>query len=441
MPRDCRLAKIDPAVFRAIVTFFDVFQRGVVILPNLRAIRCWDNLNSDGQLWELIPFLSPSLRYFSLRSHRQLSLPALGLLSALPSKSPSIRQLHVSLGGRDNIPERCIPAVSTCISCLPHLSTFESLDSPISHDAIVFLASLPNLCNLGLHISEDYRCILSTTLMPAAPFPFLRTLKLNCQFLVSGIDCIRTFLRSAFKLSSITMRTHEPPSRGQPSKLFSALSSHISHQSLTSLDVYYEGFPHMLALEPIDFDPLLKFTNLTIFHLHLYSSLEHLTDNLLEAISIAWPQLKSFDIASLGAPIGVSQCTFHGILLLMERCPNLYELTLPFMASTPIAYNGRPGGGVVNGNMVTLDVLRSPIDDPCMVASILSDVCPNLKDISAWDGNYGPWEGDDWWERNHDNPHKKRWDEAIKLYGTLAKVRKKERMWAAHRSRERLRTG
>lgn len=84
------------------------------------------------------------------------------------------------------------------------------------------------------------------------------------------------------------------------------------------------------------------------------------------------------------------------------------------MASTEISWNGRHGGGPVNQNLKVFDVGRSPIDDVGMVASLLSDIFPNLVKIWVW----GDSESDVWVDDESDDEGENydRWQEAIEQY-------------------------
>jgi hypothetical protein len=80
---------------------------------------------------------------------------------------------------------------------------------------------------------------------------------------------------------------------------------------------------------------------------------------------------------------------------------------------------------VVHECMEELDVLRSPIVDPDMVASFLSDVFPNLDSFDSW--QYME-DRDD----AGDVRYGKLWQKAIRLYGRYSEIRKEERAWATY---------
>lgn len=405
-----------------------MFHPGCIILPNLRELVCYDS--PHGPLWEIIPLLSPSLQCVRLvcdEPWEPPTLSALALLSALAAKSPFMKRLVVGYANHTAI---SIPTSRPFPCGLWHLSAFANPGIPTSRDAIGHLANLPSLCELSLWFSDSYAGSFSTLAMPTEPFPSLRDLTLNGERFASGIEFIRNCLRSA-SLSSIDVCAEDKPSAGEIYRLFSALSSSLLPQSLTSIYLHHHHYisydENGPPLEASDFEPLLPFTNLDLLQLQIASSPQNLSDNHLERMAKAWPRLVGLHLASSGFRINPSQCTLHGILLLAKQCPSLRALTIPFILSAPISWNGRPGEGIVNQCMEELDVGRSPIIDPVTVASLLSDIFPNLKLIQAWD------------DLDFDVPeevqYSDKWMETIRLYHQFAKIRKEERAWAAHQGR------
>ena len=156
-------------------------------------------------------------------------------------------------------------------------------------------------------------------------------------------------------------------------------------------------------------------------------SIANFDDELLKAMATSWPNLRHLCLTNRRRKTFPSRCTLCGILYLGQHCPNLTFLRISFQASAEICWNGRPGGGVVNERLETLEVLQSPIADPRAVASFLSDVFPSLTSIVAWRNC------------NHEDPtaveNRKRWQEAICLYHDFVAIRNEERQWAASAGR------
>jgi hypothetical protein len=418
------ISLIHPSVFRIISVFLDLFHPGRLVLPHLRELFC--HSTQLDSIWDIIAYLSPSLQKIELDAGYvgPDNLPPLALLSTLASKSPFVKQLYV-IGYTYSTTNN--PSILSTFPCgFLHLSSFICPGFPISCDAITHLANLPNICDISLYFSDSYASGLSTLVMPATMFPSLRDLTLTGTCFASGIEFIRVCLRSV-SLKSVFVGAENNASPGEIHGLFSALSSRLLVQSLTSVRLIFpyhesdEGDQEAPALESSDFEPLLLFTNLEKLLLETTSSAENLSDDLLDAISLAWPRLTHlcFDF-SFSQP---SQCTFNGILVLAKRCPRLYSLRIPFMASTQISWNDRPRAGIANQSLKSLDVGRSLIGDPRMVASLLSAIFPNLESIDAWD-DYNTAIAEDVQTHNQ-------WKEVIVLYKRFAEIRK-ERPLATH---------
>ena len=156
-------------------------------------------------------------------------------------------------------------------------------------------------------------------------------------------------------------------------------------------------------------------------------SIANFDDELLKAMATSWPNLRHLCLTNGWGESFPSRCTLRGILHLGQHCPNLMSLRIVFQASVEICWIGRPGGGVVNESLETLEVVRSPIADPRSVASFLSDVFPRLTSIVAWD-YLNP-------EDLTEVGNRERWQEAIQLYDDSVAIRNEERQWAASAGR------
>jgi hypothetical protein len=377
------LSNIDGSVFRAVSIFLDLFYPGRTVMPHLREFK-WDSGGQLDLMWEIFPYLSPSIQRIEMEldSKRiEPGSPALALLSTLASKWPFIKQLH--LYGE---PDYRTPIESTFPCGFLHLSSFRCPYFPISCDAIRHLAHLPNLCDASLYFSHTDASGWSTLAVPARPFPSLRELYLCGTRFRSGIEFIQTYLLSV-SLNSIDIRAEDAPSAGEIHEFFSALSSRLCPQTLTSINLNQEEYMEYdigPALEFCDFEPLLRCNNLETLSLEIAFSPERLSDSLLEAMSFAWPQLTKLEFDSRLFNDLPSPCTFRGILHLAKRCPRLFSLSISFMAFAKISWNDRPGGGsAINQNLKHLYVGKSLIDDSGMVASLLSDIFPNIEKIWA----------------------------------------------------------
>jgi hypothetical protein len=399
-----------------------MFRPGCVMLPNLRDVYCYDS-HRDSML-EIIPYLPPNLRRFQLDTFardlkKSPSLPALAILSSLPFKTPSIESLVVRGHARSMANKE--PILPTFPCAFLHLSIF-SCYTPIIPDAIRHLANLPNLREVSLFFSDEYAGGFSALGMSTTPFPSLRNLTIDGTTFLSGMEFIQGYLRLA-SLNSIEVCAEKAPSAGEIFQLFSVLPSHIHTQSLTNICVRHPDFSTYsrigAALEFRDFEPLLSFANLQSMWIQIAASLERLSDTLLEAMSMAWPRIVGLHLDSFLVAATPSQCTFNGIQHLSKRCPKLTALSITLMASEQISWLSRPREGAVQHKLRVLNVGRSPIHDPAVVASFLSDIFPDLQSIISWSD----------YDRNvpEEVQYRERWRAVIDLHGHFAKLRREER--------------
>jgi hypothetical protein len=77
-----------------------------------------------------------------------------------------------------------------------------------------------------------------------------------------------------------------------------------------------------------------------------------------------------------------AEITFHGLISLLQLCPNLYYFDLAIDATKLDGLQGHhPGGGVRNRLVKTARLIDSPVGDPLVVARILFDILPELDDV------------------------------------------------------------
>ena len=305
-----------------------------------------------------------------------------------------------------------------------HLRTVECAGVTLTCEAILHHAFLPNLCEVDIRVADDHIDIKSSAHIP---FPALRCLSLNCESMTTAIEFVKSMIHSVL-LMLFMVRIEDPPSSAQLGRMFSLLSAQSSFVHLTDIHFCHPEFiddqeDFLPLLDAQDFEPLLKFMHMESIYIETQCSITNFDDELLKAMAMSWPNLHRLCLTNGWGESFPSRCTLHGILHLGQHCPNLLFLRIGFQASAEICWNGRPGGGVVNEYMETLEVVQSPIADPRAVASFLSDVFPRLTSIDAWD-NFNP---NDLTEVEY----QKRWQEAIQLYHVFVGIQNEERRWAA----------
>lgn len=403
--------EIDPAAFQAIIICFDMFQFEGTLLPNLRSIHC---SNTDHLLWNVYPFISSKLESFQMNIKQTSGLATMTILSALQTKSPHINQFSIQNG--HSYRDALISCISNFICGLQHIRTFHCAEVGLTCEAIVHLASLPNLREAHIHILDGQMAIIPIL---HSPFPALQCLELHGDTIMPTINFVKHLIRSA-SLKEFTVCVEDPPSSAELGQIFSLLIAHSSPEHLTFVHVrhpFYISFGDLEwpCLRAHDFDPLSKLTNLEDLSIETECSIEELDDTFLVTMANCWPRLCTISFTGGWASHSSSQCTLRGISYLIGSCPYLWSLGIAFNASAEINWDGWPGGGLVNLNMKHLEVGRSPISDPRTVATFLSNVCPGLTTIFSWEyfGSEDPMEAENW----------RRWQKTICLVQRFVEIR------------------
>jgi hypothetical protein len=251
--------EIDPAVFQAIIVCcFDMFQFEGPLLPNLHSIFC---NNTDHLLWNVYPFISSRLEVFEIEIEQTPGLATMTILSALRTKSPRIDHFGIENGHfyRDALTS----CISNSICGLQHLHTFHCAEVALTCEAIVHLASLPNLREANIHIPDGQMAIIPSL---HSPFPALQRLELHGDTITPAIKFVKHLIQSA-SLKEFIVCVEDPPSSAQLGQIFSLLIAHSSPEHLKSVHVLHpdyisSGDRQWPRLKAHDLNPLSKLTNL-----------------------------------------------------------------------------------------------------------------------------------------------------------------------------------
>ncbi|EPQ50493.1 hypothetical protein GLOTRDRAFT_133866 [Gloeophyllum trabeum ATCC 11539] len=146
-----------------------------------------------------------------------------------------------------------------------------------------------------------------------------------------------------------------------------------------------------------------------------------LDDASLEELAMNWPHLQRLNVGVQSGSIKDLHVTARGVVALLRLCPDLNSLGLVFHAGQ-IGHGpqSRPGAGICNEKITTIDVGNSPIKYPLDVAEFLSDVLPNVREVKTVYRLPLVWS-------SAAQMQQKLWKEVERLVPRFAKVRRQER--------------
>jgi hypothetical protein len=182
-------------------------------------------------------------------------------------------------------------------------------------------------------------------------------------------------------LKTLILEFTEIPTATHWKTLFQMIHDQIPHHYLRVVDIDFDchGISDEVGLTITQLSPLLSFTKLTRVSLCVCIALD---DDAMTRIALAWPHLESLYLRDHDQPLESSQSvTFKGLADLARNCPALEDLCLPSIDATKMLPDllNFP----CNRKLVVLDVQKSSIDDPSLVAALLFALFPNLQAIYA----------------------------------------------------------
>ncbi|KAH7922174.1 hypothetical protein BV22DRAFT_1037812 [Leucogyrophana mollusca] len=379
---DHGLALFESVPYDLVDALSSFLSDGSCFLPNLRRLN-WrypqDDTDhpSDADYSPLLPFfLSPCLTGISVGLGRFASVPSASVLSVA---SPLIKRFEC-----DETSEKLMQNISENISKWRYLEYVEA--GALSQKAITHLCSLRSLKYLGVRLDQLYHRSYANfppTLESFTIFAPPDSLA-ACQQYLEGIHLAASHL-------SVIAPAEIIPTESSFEQFFAFLPSRFSTSNLRILELPIvscapDDDPSVVwSLETIK--PLFAFTNMTVFRSHIFWA--KLSDNDVEKIALAWPQLEVFVLGTFKPWQSPSVITSKGFLSMLRHCRRLRELGLVIDATDvgPVTNEGR-GTHVVNANVTYFDVGCSDIRDAASVAALLSAVTPRLAKIETagmWD--------------------------------------------------------
>ncbi|KAF9465372.1 hypothetical protein BDZ94DRAFT_1149054, partial [Collybia nuda] len=98
-----------------------------------------------------------------------------------------------------------------------------------------------------------------------------------------------------------------------------------------------------------------------------------------------WSQLEDLTLGIKGPWIRPSRVTLKGLIPLLAQCPLLKTLGIVIDATVDDdTLQTRPGRGIYNTKITSLEVGSSRIQNPVNVAAFLSDILPCITNIKVW---------------------------------------------------------
>lgn len=365
--------------------FAPLIRRGSsqALFPNLRTLKWWSTPRRPLPHIQLV--LGPKIH--TLTASFTGSPSSASGLTYLPRYCPRIESLRLYLS--DEI------VIGKIDRALQLLRNIRSLDFAI-HDDIAESspASLNRLLNevSTLPLLETFSIgslpqRVSLLAMPTANtrrFPTLKQLTVDTR--ASCSNFLRTF--DLENLQHLDIRFSPfivPPDNN--TQLLQTVEEVVSHASLKVLHLTYR-YSVEVTLETIR--PAFAFRSLEEFCLYSGPVGVALDDTAIEQLAKAWPDL--VELRLLGSIPQISQSsttpvlpTLQALTYLAQYCPRLETLSIELdgQAPEPIERRIREGRKFCNTHMKQLSLRRSLIGNTAKVAAFLSELFPNLVDMSG----------------------------------------------------------
>ncbi|KAJ6526001.1 hypothetical protein B0H19DRAFT_1197640 [Mycena capillaripes] len=260
-------------------------------------------------------------------------------------------------------------------------------------DVLVHLASLPTL----KAITADFPPLplQLATEVPHGAFPSLQ----HFSMVVLNLDDFIRRLASvtSTQLSSITARVQvKSTTASQVQQVLAEIRDRLAGALTAEVELgnVADAFenPENIPLPAETIHPLLGLPNLTRLKLSLHRYIG--VDNvLLKTIVTSLPRLQTLELVhtpntSISYPI---RLTLGGLIPLATHCRELVTCALLVNATTvPVDFLKRPAGRYTS-RVQRFNFAGSPIAQRYKVAAFLSDLFPELRDISSYDDDYDGW--------------------------------------------------
>ncbi|KAG1790714.1 uncharacterized protein HD556DRAFT_1273927 [Suillus plorans] len=361
---------------------FHVLRIPTPLLPNLTHLAWTDEL-SLALLW---PLLNPRLLSLRISSFQWNPKSTPLLLSKIRGLCPELNTLGLLFylsEGYEAIAESFLSRV------ICSWKKLEVLDySPVGCECILNLSALSCLRILRLRVDNISDLNLPTN---SLSFPSLHTLQFQANSLATAnsiLQAMRTLPKSidiflpVYRSGDVGVDTVEP--------ILQPISQNVSCGNLEEFRLNVPAFLSSGAVNGSNvLRPLFLCCNLRVLRI-MMTPLFLLVDDDLRAMASAWPLLEELELFDCRNFTRTPEITFHGLISLLELCPNLRFFNLAIDATKLDGLrDDKPGRGVCNRLVKYPRLVDSHISDPETVARILLDILPELETIWG-EGSPGP---------------------------------------------------
>ncbi|KAF6747854.1 hypothetical protein DFP72DRAFT_972165 [Ephemerocybe angulata] len=370
------------------------------LAPNLRSFKAFPRIPLKTDLLQSLSpftylFMGTRIEQLEVRLSAELPLDA-ALIQSTSQSVPNLKALNFSA-------DSDLPLTTKYLSS----STWDNLQSFCARtcSSISILASLPQLRTLRLTEVQNTDIQIQSTLLDQDTlevrnrgFPSLREMEVHARSFTIILEFIR-HLPTSNTIRTLTFGTFlSPASPPEIQDILSSIRARVNPLTLESLqiadneldEVHQQAFwapgpdieppePEDLGYdEPIDALPHTHdFTNLEVLVLRFNERIR-VTSGDLAAIPGRWPRLTRFEISETGPKPQHPLVDHTDLMALVEHCPSLRVLGVPFDTTRISGEERSPQGPFL---LSRLYVIGSPICSPSCVAEFLQGNFPELEQI------------------------------------------------------------
>ncbi|PIL22650.1 hypothetical protein GSI_15342 [Ganoderma sinense ZZ0214-1] len=436
------------SVLAAFSTYFRS-ATGQAPFPNLGVLHLSPTVEDPATYYDSLPvFFNRNLRNIAdkctvMKKHTDFSSYE-SMLSKLQESSPDLLFFNANF----------TPWFTTMASALSNaLPGFRQLASiqvtviPLTPQAVLQLATLPNLTDIGFKI--DDRCDAESLELFADTssknyFHKLRTVSVDHQKNAAIPNIVlRSISSPAVTVIRVSINSFDVRIQ-EVKELLSTIANRPGHRRLRSVNVTVHGLPEKdTVLDEDDFVPFYKLTNLVELELSVPTRFA-LTNEVLRSMAMSWRKIRNLQLGPgtfcrRADDDAQPLVTLVGLISFAQLCPNLSSLGLALRPVPGYAHKGvRPSFGRPHRALRNLHVGHSKIEETQVLpaALFLSDVFPKVDIDCDWPFEESAWEdGVDFTEAEREEllaeaVYRDRWNRVgWQLVPALAKVRKQERKW------------